>query len=283
MSASRFIPVLLSSLLVSACGGEVATGGPASPPPAASLPAVPPSGASPPPSVSHAPLTADAIRAILAAADRTDADRKTDVARHPAELLAFTGVGPGMVVADLGAGGGYTTELLARAVGASGKVYGQNDPNLLAKFLEKPWSQRLALPADRGVIRSDRTLDDPLPPDARNLDLVVDYIFYHDSVWLGTDRDKMNRAVFAALAPGGAYVIVDASAKEGHGVADAKTLHRIEQSVVEGEVKKAGFTLAATAEFLRNPADARDWSSSPREAGERLGTEDRFVLKFQKP
>lgn len=78
-------------------------------------------------------------------------------------------------------------------------------------------------------------------------------------------------------------MVVDASAKEGHGVADAKTLHRIEERAVEEEVKKAGFTLLAKADFLRNPNDARDWSSSPREAGERLGTEDRFVLKFQKP
>ena len=86
-----------------------------------------------------------------------------------------------------------------------------------------------------------------------------------------------------ALKPGGAYVIVDASAQAGHGVNDAKTLHRIEQSVVETEVKKAGFTLAASADFLRNPSDARDWSSSPGEAKDRLGTEDRFVLKFVKP
>ena len=93
----------------------------------------------------------------------------------------------------------------------------------------------------------------------------------------------MNKAVFDALKPGGAYVIVDASAKDGHGVSDAKSLHRIEQSVVESEVEKAGFTLAAQADFLRNPSDARDWSSSPRVAGDRLGTEDRFVLKFVKP
>lgn len=193
------------------------------------------------------------------------------------------GVGPGMTVADLGAGGGYTTELLVRAVGPNGRVYAQNDPDLLKKFLEKSWAARLALPVNKGVIRCDRTLDDPLPTEAKNLDLVVNYIFYHDTVWIGVDRDRMNRAVWAALRPGGAYLIVDASAKEGHGVNDAKTLHRIEQSVVESEVKKAGFTLAATADFLRNPSDARDWSSSPREAGERLGTEDRFVLRFVKP
>ena len=136
---------------------------------------------------------------------------------------------------------------------------------------------------DRAVVRSDRKLDDPFPPEAKNLDLVVIYIFYHDSVWIGTDRDRMNKAVYAALRSGGSYVIVDASAKEGHGIGDAKTLHRIEQSVVEAEVQRAGFTLADHADFLRNPGDGRDWNSSPKEAGERVGTEDRFILKYRKP
>ena len=279
---SRIMRTMLSLLLASsvaavACGGETATATPAA------SPAVPQPSASTSPSVAHAPLTPEAIRALIAAPDRTDADRKTDVQRHAPELLAFIGVGPGMAVADLGAGGGYTTELLVRAVGPSGKVYGQNDPELLKKFMESRWAARIALPVNKGVVRSDRPFDAPLPPEATNLDLVVDYIFYHDTVWIGVDRAKMNAAVFAALRPGGAYVIVDASAKDGHGVTDVKTLHRIEQSVVESEVKAAGFTLASKAEFLRNPADARDWSSSPGAAGDRLGTEDRFVLKFVKP
>jgi predicted methyltransferase len=265
-----------SPCLTAACAGESSTS-PAVTSPAAAAPSV---------SMAQrvtAPLSSDAIQAIVSAVDRSDADRKIDATRHPAELLAFMGVGPGMAVADLGAGGGYTTELLVRAVGSAGKVYGQNDPGLLKKFMETRWAARLALPVNKAVVRSDRGFEAPLPPEATNLDLVVNYIFYHDTVWLGVDRAKMNAAVFTALKPGGAYVIVDASAKDGHGLADVKTLHRIEQSVVESEVKAAGFTLASKAEFLRNPADARDWSSSPGAAGDRLGTEDRFVLKFVKP
>jgi predicted methyltransferase len=40
---------------------------------------------------------------------------------------------------------------------------------------------------------------------------------------------------------------------------------------------------AADADFLRNPADTRDWSDSPGDASEKLGTSDRFVAKFVKP
>src|SRR6516225_8807026 len=65
--------------------------------------------------------------AIIAAPDRSDADRKTDERRDPVKLLAFTGVQPGMRVLDMGAGAGYSTELMARAAGPTGKVFGQDD------------------------------------------------------------------------------------------------------------------------------------------------------------
>ncbi|MBI4192928.1 MAG: hypothetical protein HY525_20635 [Betaproteobacteria bacterium] len=62
----------------------------------------------------------------MASIDRSEADRATDVRRKPAQMLAFYRVRSGMTVFDLSAGAGYNTELLARAVGASGKVYAQN-------------------------------------------------------------------------------------------------------------------------------------------------------------
>src|SRR5207344_3039414 len=64
--------------------------------------------------------------AVVAASDRSAPDRDTDKRRDPVKLLAFTGVRLGMTVLDMGAGGGYSTELMARAVGPTGKVYGQD-------------------------------------------------------------------------------------------------------------------------------------------------------------
>jgi predicted methyltransferase len=66
-------------------------------------------------------------------------------------------------------------------------------------------------------------------------------------------------------------------------VSDSPTLHRIDEQVVKDELTQAGFRLAAEGDFLRNPADARDWNSSPRAAGERRGTSDRFALRFVRP
>lgn len=220
---------------------------------------------------------------IVSADDRAAEDRALDAGRHPVELLAFFGVQPGMRVAEIAAGGGYTAELLARAVGPKGKVYAQNSKWILERFAEKPWRERLGKPVMKNVVRVDREFESPLPPEAKDLDLVVNHLFYHDTVWLKTDRDKMNRAIFAALRPGGAYVIIDHSARTGAGTSEAETLHRIEEKVVRDEVQKAGFHLEGEGTFLRNPDDARDWNTSPRAAGIKRGASDRFALKFVKP
>jgi predicted methyltransferase len=230
-----------------------------------------------------APLTVSPeASAIVAAPDRTDADRQLDGGRHPGELLTFLALAPGMRVAELAAGTGYTTELLARAVAPRGKVWAENPPAFL-KFVGGPFKERLARPALKNVVRADRPLESPLPPDAKNLDAVVSVLVYHDTVWLGVDRDRMNKAVFDALKKGGEYVVVDHSAAPGHGVDDVKTLHRIEEDTVTREVLRAGFQPAGSANFLRNPGDGRDWNDAPGAAAEKRGTSDRFVLKFVRP
>lgn len=228
-----------------------------------------------------APSAAD-YKAIVDAPDRSEADRALDAGRKPAELLAFIGVRPGMKVAEIGAGGGYTSELLARAVGPSGVVYGQNSKFLLERFAEKPWSERLAKPEMKNVVRVDRDFDDPLPPEARNLDAVVNVLFYHDTVWQKANRDRMNQAIYQALKPGGVYVILDHSGRPGTGNTETESLHRIEESALREEVLRAGFKVLRESSAWRNAGDTRDWSASPRVAGEKRGTSDRFAIAFVK-
>ncbi len=67
------------------------------------------------------------------------------------------------------------------------------------------------------------------------------------------------------------------------GFADVQTLHRVDEAAVRAEVERAGFVLRGEGNFLRNPADTRDWNDSPAAAAERRGTSDRFVLVFVKP
>jgi predicted methyltransferase len=221
---------------------------------------------------------------LVSAPDRTDNDKKLDPGRNPAGLLKFLDVRPGMKVGELVAGGGYTTELLARAVGPEGKVYAENPPFVVERFAKKPWAERLERPINKNVVRADRELDDPFPPEAKDLDLVVIYANYHDAVGLfKTNVAKMNAAVLAALKPGGRYAIIDSSAKAGTGAADVETLHRIDEEYVKKEVLAAGFKLERSDDFMRNPNDTRDWNASPNAAGEKRGTGDRFALMFVKP
>ena len=156
-------------------------------------------------------------QAIVMAADRSEADRRFDVERRPAELLTFLGVDPGSRVALLVAGVGYTAELLARAVGPGGTVYAEN-PGFVLATAETAWSSRMTSPTMKPVVRVDRELADPLPPEAKDLDLVVINLVYHDTVWLGVDREQMNRGVFGALRSGGKYVVIDHAARPGAGL-----------------------------------------------------------------
>ncbi len=190
-----------------------------------------------------------------------------------------------MKVADLWAGGGYTTELLSRVVGPTGMVYSQNPP-FPPEFQQigQAWAERLKNPALKNVTAVAKSFDADglLPAPPGSLDVVVMNMNYHDLVLRGVDRAKVNAAVYQALKSGGVYGLVDHSAKDGSGIKDIE-LHRIDEQVVINEVQQAGFTLVARSSVLRHPEDDRTWVASPRVAGERRGTTDRFILLFRKP
>src|SRR5688572_17537013 len=112
---------------------------PAPPPAPTTAEAPPPAPPAPPPEPAIPPYTpaADVPEAIVAAVtaeDRTEKDRALDAGRKPAEVLAFFKIAPGQKVGELFSALGYTTELLARVVGDTGKVYGQNTKELLDRF-----------------------------------------------------------------------------------------------------------------------------------------------------
>ena len=268
---------------------------------------------SPPPP----PLTKEQIAAIVASPDRSAADRTNDRRRKPEEMLLFIGVRPGITALDLSAAGGYTTELLARAIGPSGIVYGQSRPRdpsrpptppAAPEGNSHPTAASAAPPAatptpppgaprpspdalaDRNstlrkaeikaapITAVVRPFEDPVPPELAPFDLVTLMFNYHDLGFLGVDRAAMNRAVFQALKPGGFYVIADHSGRPGTGISESGTLHRVEEAFLRKEVEAAGFKLAAEGNFLRNPDDPRD-----KNTPDPPQPKDEFVLKFVKP
>jgi len=258
------------------------------------------------------PLSRERIAEILASPDRSAADRTNDIRRKPDQMLAFIGVRPGMVALDLSAGGGYTTELIARAVGPTGRVYGQSrprNPDQPAPVPRAPegamaplspaqtpavvtpppggprtsaqaLAERSKNPAAGNIIAVVQPFEAPIPAEAasNSLDLVTLMFNYHDLGFLGVDRAQMNKAVFAALKPGGMYVIADHSGRPGTGISESGTLHRIEEAFLRKEVEAAGFKLAAEGNFMRNPSDPRD-----KNTPDPPQPKDEFVLKYVKP
>lgn len=203
---------------------------------------------------------------------RTDEDRSADAKRKPLEFLQFTNVQPGMRVLDIAAGGGYTTQLLALVAGSNGTVWAQADKSRIA--LEK----RLAAHPQANIVPVIRPFEDPVPDDVTKLDLITIIMNYHDIAYMPVDRTKMNRRLFNALKPGGHLVVMDHSAKTGAGISAAKSLHRIDETVVLSEFQQAGFKLEQEGDFLRNPSDPRE------QAFFDMNTQsDKFALRFVKP
>ena len=260
---------------------------------------------------SSAQLSSEQIARIVASPDRSEADRTNDLRRKPEQTLGFVGIRPGIVALDLSAAGGYTTELLARAIGPSGTVYGQSRPPSqtpapppapegnsnpsATPSASSPAPQRrpspVALAERDGKLRSagipaapivavSRPFEDPVPPElaAERIDLVTLMFNYHDLGHLGVDRAAMNKAVFRALRPGGLYIIADHSGRPGTGISESGTLHRIEEAFLRQEVEAAGFKLLEVGNFLRNPNDPRD-----KNTPDPPQPKDEFVLKFVKP
>ena len=208
--------------------------------------------------------------AIVANPDRPDNERELDAARKPSDVLAFYGVKSGDKVADLWAGRGYYTALLAEVVGADGLVYTVN-PTSRDEINQRWKSAKFA-----NVKIADGPFDKIALPQDASLDLVLIHLNYHDVD--PAVRDAMNKRILASLKRGGIYAVVDHSAKDGSGNEAIKTLHRIDKLQVIKEVTAAGFTLAKEGNMLRVPEDKRDFN-----VNKERNKDDRFVLAFQRP
>ncbi|MBV9560675.1 MAG: class I SAM-dependent methyltransferase [Bradyrhizobium sp.] len=217
-------------------------------------------------------------QAIVAAPDRSEADRQTDQRREPAKMLAFTGIKEGMKVLDMEANAGYSTELLARAVGPAGTIYAQDPASIIERIVKDKFDNRAKGPAMKNVVHVVRDFDDPIPPDVSNLDMITFFYAYHDVTYMPVDRARMNAKMFAALKPGGYLIIADHSARKGDGTSVAHTLHRIEEATLRQEIEAAGFKLVAEGDFLHHPEDPRD-----DKVFKPAVPVDEFVLKYQKP
>lgn len=119
---------------------------------------------------------------------------------HRERIIQVVAARPGMIVADIGAGSGFLTLLLAQAVGPGGKVHALDiNGNLLARIDAQARAAGLA------NVETMLTPEDTTPLAPGSVDLVLMCDAYHHFEY---PRSTM-RSIRAALRPGGELVLID--------------------------------------------------------------------------
>jgi predicted methyltransferase len=215
------------------------------------------------------------VSASIADTSRPQADKDRDPARHPAELLTFIGAKRGDKISELVPGGGYVTRLLAKVVGPTGHVYATNLPTLNDRF--KTGVNPIIADSSYGnVTVVEQPFGELKFPEP--LDVVFTSENYHDFQNMGmfkTDTNALDKAAFAALKPGGLYVITDYVSAPGTGTTQTQSLHRIDPAVIKQEVTAAGFVLDGESNAMMNPMD--DLTKRSGQGSSQI------MLKFRKP
>jgi predicted methyltransferase len=194
------------------------------------------------------------------------------------EVIAFIGLKQGDKVADIV--GGRLTASLAKAVGPSGKVYAVETAEVVKGHPQIMDRMKALATQSPNVVVSDDPVATPLPS---GLDAVFIRQNYHDlyDKFMGpADVPAFNKAVFAALKPGGVYVVLDHVAAAGSGIGATETLHRIDPARVKADVLAAGFKLDAESSILANTSD--DHTKNVFDPSVR-GHTDQFLYRFKKP
>ena len=246
--------------------------------------------------------TASGLKAILASPHRAPGHAARDAYRHPTETLTFFGLKPTMTVVELGAGGGWYTELLAPLLARRGKlVVAGPSPSGAADEMSTVYGKRLAaMVAGAPELYGKVQVAALSPPDQLELvpagtaDLVIAMREMHGLQGRG-QFDAYVAAVHAALRDGGTFGVVQHRAPAGARVEDTASKGYLPEAWVIERVQAAGFKLAAKSEINANPKDTKDyergvWTLPPNfAAGEvdkakyaAIGESDRMTLRFTK-
>jgi predicted methyltransferase len=250
----RTITALAAGFVLAAAGLALAAETPAAPAAPAEKPATPP---------------------------ESQGDALTNPAFKGPEVLAFIGLKPGDQMADIIAG--RFARAFSGAVGPTGKVYAV-EPGEIVKYHPEVLTMLSGLsktpPYTNIVVSTDAIDATALPSGLSAVFIRQNYHDLHDKFMGPANVAAFNRKVFAALKPGGVYVVLDHAAAAGSGLRDTDTLHRIDIASVKSEVTAAGFVLDGESPLFANPAD--DHTKNVFDPAVR-GKTDQFLLRFRKP
>jgi ubiquinone/menaquinone biosynthesis C-methylase UbiE len=186
------------------------------------------------------PLTGRRIAPVMGSAGAgwlERAERETE--EQPEKALDAMNLRPGMVVADVGAGTGYMTLRIARRVGPTGKVYGNDlQPEMIRRLRDNAAKAKLD---NIETVLGDEA-DPKLPAGRMDIVLMVDV--YHEL----SRPQAMLRNIRAALKPSGRLVLLEYR-KEDPAV-PIRLEHKMTVEEVKTEIEAEGFKLDQTVETL---------------------------------
>jgi predicted methyltransferase len=225
---------------------------------------------------------------ILKSPGRSERALAADADRKPIEVLNFYDVKPGEHVLDFLAGGGYYSELLAKAVGPRGSVYAFDVPigdDENGTKLKAAWTGLQGRNPNVKFVSGD--IAHPALP-AKAFDFALFHLVYHDLYWEDAKEHYPHvepadflKQLYAAMKKGGVVGVVD---HVGEPSADTRAsvdkLHRIDPAVVKADFEKAGFKLVDSSQVLMTGKD--DHAKLVFDPSVR-GHTDRFVFAFRKP
>jgi ubiquinone/menaquinone biosynthesis C-methylase UbiE len=159
-----------------------------------------------------------------------------DSQQKPAELIGAMNLKPGMAVADIGTGVGYMLPFLSRAVGPSGKVYGED---IFPDFLDQARARAAGEKLTNVQFIQGTDSDPKLPAGALDAALILDAYHHFDY------PEKMLASIRAAIKPGGRLFIVDY-----HKAGDKEDHIRLSRDDAAKEIAANGFRLVSQRDHI---------------------------------
>jgi predicted methyltransferase len=209
---------------------------------------------------------------------------RLDATRKPAQLIVFSQLKRGDRIADFMPGNAYFTRIMSDVVGDTGHVYAFLPAEQLANCSPQEVAGTRLLEHDPSYanvsVLSDATANFRVPEKLNVIWTAQNYHDLHDAFMGPADVAALNNRFFAALKPGGIYLVIDHVAAPGSGLRDTESLHRIDPERLRQEIEAAGFVFEAQSSVLRNLSDDHQLSVFDRRV---RGRTDQVVYRFRKP
>ncbi|MDX1498743.1 MAG: hypothetical protein R3176_02525 [Woeseiaceae bacterium] len=222
------------------------------------------------------------VQAALAAEGRPEADRVRDDNRMPLETLKFFGLKDNMRVVELLPGGGWYTRVLAPVLAENGQLYVAIGTGGIVEdgLLDEPgFGDVVVLDSGDNFRRVSRGVYavDEFDLGVDGVDMVLTFRNMHN--FPRESRDRINKAVFAALKPGGVYGVVDHTRR--HMEPDnPENRRRLDPVLVIEELVELGFEFEGYSDLHYRADDELEYEVGRRSVS---GNTDRFTLRFVKP